>query len=213
MPFEHLFRDPVLIILALGSLVSWALIADCLIALIRSARADMQFMRGDRSSMLSPLCGLHSEIQRHDGDPHAHLLTVLDTSIVLQRQKLERALPLLGAIGSTAPYVGLLGTVIGIIQAFQAIQAQNNMSPSIVAGGIATALIATAMGLAVAIPAVAAHHLLSSAISRRIAQWESTAVEWLPSFDTRPEASRDAGGRPQRDPEAHLRTGREGGRT
>ncbi len=178
MSLGQMVHDPVLIVLALGSLVSWALIADSLIALIRSARADMRFAHGDRTST-SPLCCLHSEVQRHDGTPRDHLLTVLDTSMVLQRQKLERGLPLLGAIGSTAPYVGLLGTVIGIIQAFQAIQAQNNMSPSIVAGGIATALIATAMGLAVAIPAVAAHHLLSSAISRRTAQWEAIAAEWL----------------------------------
>jgi biopolymer transport protein ExbB/TolQ len=179
MPVEHLLRDPVLIILALGSLVSWALIADCLIVLWKSVNADGRFARGERRPM-SPLSCLESEIQKHDGLSRDQALTILDIAIVLERQKLERALPLLGAIGSTAPYLGLLGTVIGIIQAFQAIQAQNNMSPSVVAGGIATALIATAMGLAVAIPAVAAHHLLSSAISRRVAEWESIAAEWLP---------------------------------
>ncbi len=179
MPFEHLARDPVLIVLALGSLVSWALIADCVIGLWRSVRADARFQSGERS-VASPLSGLEAEMQRHGDAGRDHLLTVLDTAMVLQRQRLERSLPLLGAIGSTAPYVGLLGTVIGIIQAFQAIQAQNNMSPSVVAGGIATALIATAMGLAVAIPAVAAHHLLASAIGRRAALWESVVAEWLP---------------------------------
>lgn len=193
MSLAQMVRDPVLIVLALASLVSWALIADCLIGLVRSARADTRFTAGDRSSA-SPLCCLEGEVCRHHATPRNHLLTIIDTSIVLQRQKLERALPLLGAIGSTAPYVGLLGTVIGIIQAFQAIQAQNNMSPSIVAGGIATALIATAMGLAVAIPAVAAHHLLSSAIGRRVAQWESTVAEWMPleGQSERKEAERES---------------------
>ena len=178
MPFEHLLRDPVLIVLAIGSLVSWALIADSFVGLIRSARSDKLFSTGDCSA-LSPLNGFRRLMQSRKGVAREQILTILDAEIAIQRQKLERGLPLLGAIGSTAPYVGLLGTVIGIIQAFQAIQAQNNMSPSVVAGGIATALVATAMGLAVAIPAVAAHHLLSSAVERRVAEWESAAAGWL----------------------------------
>lgn len=181
-------RDPVLIILALGSLVSWALIADCLIGLCRAVRADGRFARGHRSPA-SPLSCLMDERRTHDGSARDHLLTIMDTAVALQRQRLERSLPLLGAIGSTAPYVGLLGTVIGIIQAFQAIQAHNNMSPSVVAGGIATALIATAMGLAVAIPAVAAHHLLSSAISRQVGRWEAIIAQWLPEDE---EAGRES---------------------
>jgi biopolymer transport protein TolQ len=104
----------------------------------------------------------------------------MDTVITLQRERLEVTLPLLGVIGSTAPYVGLLGTVVGIIQAFQAIMKQGNMSTSTVAGGIATALIATAMGLAVAIPSVAAHHLFTSAINRIVSGWEAAVAAWLP---------------------------------
>ncbi len=187
---EHLLKDPVLIILAAASLVSWALIADCMITLYRSARADARFRQGERSSA-SPLSGLIGELQKHDDAGYDQLLIMMDTAVALQRQRLERSLPLLGAIGSTAPYVGLLGTVIGIIQAFQAIQAQNNMSPSIVAGGIATALIATAMGLAVAIPAVAAHHLLASAIGRQVAGWEAAIVERLPEHAAK-EAGRES---------------------
>ena len=188
MPFQHLWRDPVLIILALGSLVSWALIVDCTVGLWRSMRADARFLQGDRS-VTSPFSRLLSG--QRDGTERENALIEMDTSIVLQRQRLERDLPLLGAIGSTAPYLGLLGTVIGIIQAFQAIQAQNNMSPSVVAGGIATALIATAMGLAVAIPAVAAHHLLASAISRRVADWEAVVAKRL-SEDAIKEAERES---------------------
>jgi len=174
MPFEHLLRDPVLIVLALASFVSWALIIDSLLVLRRVCRADKE------NHPDSPIACLRKELDRNEGADRPHLLTVMDTDIVLQRQRLEKGLPLLGVIGSTAPYVGLLGTVIGIIQAFQAIEAKNNMSPSIVAGGIATALVATAMGLAVAIPAVAAHHLIAAAINRRVSLWESVVAEWLP---------------------------------
>ena len=179
MSFGHLFRDPVLFILVIASLASWALIAQCLLALRRAAREDRGFQQGESDSD-APLANLQAEWRRNADTDQAHLLTIMDTAIALERGRLDRMLPLLGVIGSTAPYMGLLGTVIGIIQAFQAIQAQNNMSPSVVAGGIATALVATAMGLAVAIPAVAAHHLLVAAIGRRVAIWESAVAEWLP---------------------------------
>lgn len=179
MPFHHLTRDPVLILLLAASLVSWMLILDRLLALHRTTRGDEAFRQG-RPAPGAALAALRSEIDRYGDSGRDHIATIMDTAITLQRQALERSLPLLGVIGSTAPYVGLLGTVIGIIQAFQAIQVQNNMSPSVVAGGIATALIATAMGLAVAIPAVTAHHLLSAAITRLVSRWEATVAEWLP---------------------------------
>lgn len=180
MPIQHLFHDPVLIVLMAASVVSWAIILDCLLVLSRVSRGDRAFSSGD-ASVTSPLSALYGEFKRHQGSDRDQMLVAMDTSIISERNKLERALPLLGVIGSTAPYMGLLGTVIGIIEAFQSIQAQNNMSPSIVAGGIATALVATACGLAVAIPSVAAHHLITSAIGRRVSQWESAVVEWIPS--------------------------------
>ena len=178
MPLQHLLHDPVLIILALASLTSWAIIVDRLLALWRARRADGAFSCGGDAST-SALAQLRAEVDRCAGVEHERILTVLDTVITQQRARLERMLPLLGVIGSTAPYIGLLGTVIGIIMAFQAIHAQNNLSTSVVADGIATALVATAMGLAVAIPAVAAHHLLTAAINRTAAGWEATVARWL----------------------------------
>ena len=178
MDMQHLIKDPVLAILLLASLVSWAIIIDRLLALLRVTLADRAFRDG-KAEVDAPLARFTAEINRHRATEHEQLLVLMDTSITLQRQRLERALPLLGVIGSTAPYAGLLGTVIGIIQAFQAIQAHNNMSPSVVSGGIATALIATAIGLAVAIPAVAAHHLFVSAINRRVALWEAAVAVLL----------------------------------
>jgi biopolymer transport protein TolQ len=178
MSLGNLFRDPVLAILAAASLVSWAIMLQCVMALRRAARDDDAFRHG-RSSPSAPLAHLRSELSRYSGTDREHLLTIMDGAIAQERHRLDRHLPLLGVIGSTSPYLGLFGTVIGIIQAFQAIQAQNNMSPSVVAGGIALALVATAMGLAVAIPAVAAHHLIAAAFSRRVSIWESVVADWI----------------------------------
>jgi biopolymer transport protein ExbB len=84
--------------------------------------------------------------------------------------RLERGLTTLATIASTAPYVGLFGTVLGILEAFQTIARTGQTGAAIVAGGISQALVATAAGLAVAIPAVIA----SNALAARIASLELT---------------------------------------
>jgi biopolymer transport protein ExbB/TolQ len=167
-------HDPVLLILLAASLASWAIIVDRLLALWRSLRADGTKADG------APLAQLAAAFATHPGKGRDYLATVMDAAIAQQRQRLEGPLPLLGVIGSIAPYIGLFGTVVGIIQAFDAIKTHNVMSPTVVSGGIAAALIATAAGLGVAIPAVAAHHLLSAAIARRAAAWEAEVATWLP---------------------------------
>jgi biopolymer transport protein ExbB len=85
---------------------------------------------------------------------------------VIQRMRLERRLGFLGTLGANAPFVGLLGTVIGIVQAFERLQTAgaSGGATSSVMGAIAEALVATAIGLVVAIPAVAAFN----AFQRRI---------------------------------------------
>jgi biopolymer transport protein ExbB/TolQ len=178
VPYQHLLKDPVIFILMAASVISWAIIIDCILTIRKSAFTDRKFVK-DKSFSESALYHINDRLTKHIDSPADILLPAIDSEITIQRQKLERQLPLLGVIGSTAPYMGLLGTVIGIIQAFQSIQAHNNMSPSIVAGGISTALVATAIGLAVAIPAVAAHHLISSAISHRVSDWEDYVTEQI----------------------------------
>lgn len=79
---------------------------------------------------------------------------------------LRRGLSLLASVGSTAPFVGLLGTVLGIISAFQGIAATGSGGLSSVSAGISEALIETALGLVVAIPAVLAFNYLSTEIGR-----------------------------------------------
>ena len=79
-----------------------------------------------------------------------------------EEERLETHLPFLATVGSTSPYIGLFGTVWGIMNSFQSIAISRNTSLAIVAPGIAEALFATALGLLAAIPAVIAYNKFSS---------------------------------------------------
>lgn len=78
---------------------------------------------------------------------------------------LERGMTFLASVGSSAPFIGLFGTVWGIMSSFSAIAASNNTSLAVVAPGIAEALFATALGLVAAIPAVIAYNVFSNALN------------------------------------------------
>jgi biopolymer transport protein TolQ len=93
-------------------------------------------------------------------------------------QGLERHLPSLATIGSTAPFIGLFGTVWGIMNSFQSIAATKNTTLAVVAPGIAEALLATALGLLAAIPAVVAYNKLSSDLDRYGERLSSFADEF-----------------------------------
>ena len=82
----------------------------------------------------------------------------MDVAIVREHEKLNRGLTFLATVGSIAPFVGLFGTVWGIMNSFMALSSQTNATLNMVAPGIAEALVATAMGLFAAIPAVAAYN-------------------------------------------------------
>ncbi|APX70223.1 biopolymer transport protein ExbB [Brucella sp. 10RB9215] len=86
----------------------------------------------------------------------------MDVALARESGKLESRLGFLATIGSAAPFIGLFGTVVGIMTSFQAIAASKNTSLAVVAPGIAEALLATAIGLLAAIPAVIAYNKLSA---------------------------------------------------
>jgi biopolymer transport protein ExbB len=90
----------------------------------------------------------------------------LERRVDLLVAEMKRGLPVLASVGSVAPFVGLLGTVLGIITAFQGIAATGSGGLSSVSAGISEALIETALGLAVAIPSVLAFHYLATRISQ-----------------------------------------------
>lgn len=105
--------------------------------------------------------------------------------VTLNREldKIESLLPILATVGSTAPFIGLLGTVWGIMNSFQSIGISKNTSLAVVAPGIAEALLATALGLFAAIPAVMAYNKLSTELGRYAARLESFATEFLTILD------------------------------
>lgn len=93
-------------------------------------------------------------------------------------EKLQRYMSFLATVGSTSPFVGLFGTVWGIVNSFQAIAASKNTSLAVVAPGIAEALFATALGLLAAIPAVVAYNKLSSDLDRYEGRLEAFSAEF-----------------------------------
>ncbi len=91
-------------------------------------------------------------------DLHDRITTMLETGIEKQMAKISKGYTFLATVGSTAPFIGLFGTVWGIMNSFQSIAISRNTSLAIVAPGIAEALFATALGLLAAIPAVIAYN-------------------------------------------------------
>ena len=98
--------------------------------------------------------------------------------------ELERFLNTLGTIAGVAPLLGLLGTVTGIIRAFNAIRVSGLGDPRILSGGIAEALVATAGGLLVAIPALIAYRYLRGRVDRIVVQMEKDAMRLADALDT-----------------------------
>lgn len=103
---------------------------------------------------------------------------VMGLTINREMEDLERYLGFLASTGSTAPFIGLFGTVLGIMNSFQSIAIQQNTNLAVVAPGIAEALFATAIGLVAAIPAVIAYNKLSSDMNRYANRLEAFAGEF-----------------------------------
>ena len=113
------------------------------------------------------IAGAHSRIDRS-----------MDVAIAKEAGLLQKGLPVLATVGSTAPFVGLFGTVWGIMNAFIEIAEQQNTNLAVVAPGIAEALLATGLGLLAAIPAVVFYNKLSADSDRIIAGYEAFADEF-----------------------------------
>jgi biopolymer transport protein TolQ len=123
-------------------------------AVLKAGVAELQ--EGDRAG------GLHEDWgQRRDRVERAMRLAMGE-----QARALEARLPFLATVGSVAPFIGLFGTVWGIMNSFQSIAVSKNTSLAVVAPGIAEALFATALGLVAAIPAVIAYNKLSTELGR-----------------------------------------------
>ena len=124
-------------------------------ALVVRAKAMEERVLGDALSMYNGGADAVEEIAR--------------ASMIRERQRYERALSFLGTVGSNAPFVGLLGTVIGVILAFAELGRNPKGGLEVVGPGISEALVATAVGLLVAIPAVVLFNWFKALLKKRIA--------------------------------------------
>ncbi|KAA5596284.1 protein TolQ [Blastochloris sulfoviridis] len=138
--------------------------ADSMAALFVAAMREWKrtFEGGARS-----FAGLQQRIDR-----------VMDVSISREVERLESKLLVLATVGSAGPFIGLFGTVWGIMTSFQSIAASKNTSLAVVAPGIAEALFATAMGLIAAIPATIFYNKFTSEVNKQAARLEGFADEF-----------------------------------
>lgn len=117
------------------------------------------------------------------GAPASAALEGVDRAIAIaefkELDKMEQRLSMLATIGSTSPYIGLFGTVWGIMMSFQALSAVQQATMPMVAPGISEALIATAMGLFAAIPALIAYNRFTNALNRMANQYATFREEFL----------------------------------
>lgn len=112
-------------------------------------------------------------VQHKRKAPSEILTEVAQDSVERRRLSWEKNLAVLATIGSNAPFVGLFGTVLGIIKAFKDLSAQSASGAQAVSSGISEALVATAVGLLVAIPAVVAFNLFSRKVRTAVGEAES----------------------------------------
>ena len=103
---------------------------------------------------------------------------VMDVTLNREIERVERQITILASTGSTAPFIGLLGTVWGIMNSFQSIAISKNTSLAVVAPGLAEALFATALGLLAAVPAVIACNKISKDVDRYAARLEDFSSEF-----------------------------------
>ncbi len=192
----------VMLLLIVASFWAWSIIIQKMIS-YRVARReaevfDRRFWSGEPLDQLFDEIGTepggHSEkvfaagmmewrrSHRNDGGliagATARIDRSMDVAIAKEAEKLQSGLPVLATVGSTAPFVGLFGTVWGIMNAFIEIAEQQSTNLAVVAPGIAEALLATGLGLLAAIPAVVFYNKLSADSDRIVAGYEAFADEF-----------------------------------
>jgi biopolymer transport protein TolQ len=192
----------VMILLLAASVWGWAIIIQKVINYRAARRASERFDRAFWSG--EPLDELYDQIadnpsgaaervfaagmtewrrsHREDGGlipgAQARIERAMDVAIAREAEQLNGGLSFLATVGSTAPFVGLFGTVWGIKHAFEQIAIAQNTNLAVVAPGIAEALLATALGLLAAIPAVIFYNKLSADSDRIVGGYESFADEF-----------------------------------
>ncbi|WP_144752710.1 protein TolQ [Bartonella saheliensis] len=222
MGILHLFMQASLVVkvvmvgLLLASVWSWAIIFDKIFTYRRIRREIKKFERtfwsgkaledlyvackSQRTNSISAVFmaamaewkkslekGTHTSISLQ-----SRIDKAMDLTLGRESEKIESKLGFLATLGSAGPFIGLFGTVIGIMESFLSISASQNTSLAIVAPGIAEALLATAIGLFAAIPAVIAYNKLTHESAHIIAQIENFADEFSTIVSRRIDETRTA---------------------
>jgi biopolymer transport protein TolQ len=186
----------VLIILLFFSVVSWAIIFfkhryfskankenDQFLKAYRAGRDPKGLYQVTRTFTISPIANIFRAVYADEGNKDkSETKRLLRRYEALETAKLEKYLSFLATTGSTTPFIGLFGTVWGIMNSFRNIGASGAASLAVVAPGIAESLIATAAGLAAAIPAVIAYNYYLSMARRMIVEIEDFSEELLDFF-------------------------------
>jgi biopolymer transport protein TolQ len=193
------FAKTIVIVLLLMSLVSVFVTCERIVVFLRSKNASLRYAekmaQALGSGQLQSASGgnvgylgrvIEAGISAFNTSPsHDEQFTVDTVARALERQaqrevqQLRRGQGLLGTVSSTAPFVGLLGTVMGIVTAFQQMAATGSGGLATVSAGISEALVTTAIGLLVAIPAVFAFNFLQSWVDARAVDIAESSNEFL----------------------------------
>ena len=176
------FVQAIMLLLAVCSVICWALIFEKFIRLMLLKRQVRQLAAQAAAGRLSPDRGrgivgavqaaAQSEwaegLARGESrnDLRARVERSMRAAMKSELRRIEPGLPFLATVGSASPFIGLLGTVWGIMHSFTAIAQAKDTSLAVVAPGIAEALFATALGLAAAIPAVVAYNQITVSLGR-----------------------------------------------
>ena len=188
----------VIIILIAASIFSWALIFDKykLFKNINKSSEEFEekfwksksaetFYNNLPTNLDDPMANLFKDTMqvviksRSKANLSERLNNILEVNIEKQMNKIDKSYTFLATVGSTAPFIGLFGTVWGIMNSFQSIAISRNTSLAIVAPGIAEALFATALGLLAAIPAVIAYNKFNSDSKKYSQRLESFSKKFL----------------------------------
>jgi len=164
----------VIILLGIASVWCWYQIFDGLVAILRLGGSLKRARRNEAGSLLDPVISAGAKEALQDrfadestGDVRQLMMEAMSREGRMLMGRLEGGLPNLAVIASVAPFVGLFGTVWGIMVAFTAIAESNDTSLAVVAPGIAEALATTAFGLVAAIPASIAYSRLGASFATK----------------------------------------------
>ena len=187
----------VVALLLMSSIASWAIIVEKVVRLSRLSAvlgrietqvAARNLLAAGPSELLGVMLAARDE-EVLDGQTPSDLrtrrLAAMRAAYLGELRRFEGGLSFLATLASTAPFIGLFGTVWGIMRSFSAIASSKDTSLAVVAPGVAEALFATAIGLAVAIPAVVAYNLSRAALGRSGRRLGTVAVALAKSPDRR----------------------------